>query len=278
MVALKTATAGAFERYLRAPGEQQAAQAVTELSEALMAFYRSRPSAGVTGSEIMTLYLDAQDTLVDHPSEALRLVREGLDLATRLPGGIPTSPLPARAGCRGSAYTDRRERRIVSSRVHGLLEKLYDRGVRLTVDPRGSGRGPKITGVPKMGLPAPLDAAFEEYREELSELCRWDAAEASSLVTEAHEFVSDRWRPGVREPAEAAVLWLSGLGAMTRKDMGGLRVALIKWVRSYAEEICRRNARPALYAVSTGGRHTGTVEDPDHLSRRLSNSSRRGAK
>ena len=224
--------------------ERRANETIDRLSEALLSLYRYRSRIGTVGNRAVMLYLDAQESLPTQPHKALRLAREGLELSEALfhqtgetGKGHHVQPAGDRSLSSGNTE-DLRERRIVSGTTHRLLDLLYDAGVRLTLSP---GKPPKLrtTGKPLRLLPARLIQEFLSSREQLSELTVWDAAEAQSLLAEAHEFVADRWRPGVREPAGAPQAWEAILNAAAAEDMGGLRVALRKWVVAYVEEISR---------------------------------------
>ena len=235
----------------------QAEEAIARLSEDLLSLYRNRSSTGMAGNRITTLYLDAQESLPARPQKALRLARKGLRLLHNLldpsakdhtghedhqvqKAGIQR--LPRSCGADLDGLEDQRERRIVSGNTHRLLVRLYEAGVQ----PRlasgsmpGSPPGLTTAGRPLRLLPAPLIEEFLGSREELSKLLVWDAAEARSLLAEAHEFVADRWLPGVTEPGEAPRLREAIVRAGATQDMAALRVSLRNWVVAYVEEIDR---------------------------------------
>ena len=240
--------------------ERLAGEAVAELAESLLSLYRNRSSTGMAGSHIMTLYLDAQKSLPARPQKALRLARKGLRILHNLldpsgedrdgnenhqvqKAGIQSRSRPPRSrGANLEGLEAQRERRIVSGNTHSLLMRLYEAGVRPRLTPGSPPVSPpKLTtaGRPLRFLPAPLIEEFLGSREELSELLVWDAGEARSLLAEAHEFVADRWLPGVKEPGEAPRLRKAIVRAGATQDMGALRVSLRNWVVAYVEEIDR---------------------------------------
>ena len=276
------ATTGLSERRAANAG----AAAVEELARAFLRLYSVRPAAGTTGSRAMTLYLEAQDALVDDPERALGLARDGLRLLTlHLERGGGDSVLQ-QSGGRGNnceklqAFRmdeDRRERRLIYGQVHDLLEKLYEAGVCLRAGPETSAEtgletSPEtnlvkagtrdiacattrlqISGRPLATLPASLVEELRCYEEELGELVRWDDAEARDLLREVREFVTDRLRPETGKPEGAWCMWEMAARAARRKDMGALRTALRKWVRAYVGQI--RQTKTCRLTAAERARH-----------------------
>ena len=99
-------------------------------------------------------------------------------------------------------------------------------------------------------LPPGLGEQISRCRKEVEQLLVWDTGEAWALIGEAYRFVFDRWRPGVREPAGARLLWSQGLDAAAREDMGALRVLVRRWVAAHVEEMCQAGLRsPVLRPI-----------------------------
>ena len=256
------------EAYCEAYCEAHAS--ISELCQALLDLYRSRSATGTAGNEAMTLYLDAQDIVTTRPSESLNLAKKGLEILRQIhddhrgQGGqqrrdwdlapqadVPTAEGAAAENSVGTAGGSEpqtggpSDKRLLSAHLHDILEQLYNSEAAETVLSRLIPAKPEADQLQPLGslrrlaIPTELVREAGEYRRELMELVRWEPEEARTLISEAHDFVADRWLGRVREPYEAQGLWARISAAADRQNMGALRVALRKWVRAYAGEIVR---------------------------------------